>query len=401
MKVIILTSACSNEKYAEIQSKRKKPRIDSGQKFFKSIAVGLKNNGCEVTCLVSLPVSYSTYPQKVFKLQTETVDGITYRYLPFINLPFFRSFFIARNYVKEFKKLVKKYNDKIYVLCDTLILEASLLSKKKFKNVEFIGVVTDIPLLVDSMFNSGGIKGYFEHKYHSKAEHILQNYYDKYIFLSSNMNEIVNRHNRENLVIECLTEIMPFDKKTTLSSKPVVLYAGKLLKDCGVLELALAAKYLESECEVWMYGSNCDCYTELEAIKEQTNNLIVHNAVPLDDLYVIEASSSILINPRYSKEDFAKYSFPSKTIEYMMSGVPTLIFKLPGIPDEYNDYVFYLSELSPDSIADSIRNILRMSLDERMNFGCKAREFVIGNKSCDIQCRKIIDFLDCPKSFPR
>ena len=38
------------------------------------------------------------------------------------------------------------------------------------------------------------------------------------------------------------------------------------------------------------------------------------------------------VNPRQNNEEFTKYSFPSKTMEYLASGVPVVAYKLDGIP---------------------------------------------------------------------
>ena len=52
-----------------------------------------------------------------------------------------------------------------------------------------------------------------------------------------------------------------------------------------------------------------------------------------DEIVRLQCEATLLVNPRPSDKEFCKYSFPSKTIEYMASGTPVLMTKLPGVPD--------------------------------------------------------------------
>ena len=52
-----------------------------------------------------------------------------------------------------------------------------------------------------------------------------------------------------------------------------------------------------------------------------------------------ELKATLLVNPRPTTEEFTIYSFPSKNMEYMASGTPLLTTKLPGMPEEYHQYV--------------------------------------------------------------
>lgn len=52
-----------------------------------------------------------------------------------------------------------------------------------------------------------------------------------------------------------------------------------------------------------------------------------------------------------------KYSFPSKTMEYMSTGTPVLTTVLPGMPKEYHPYVYLLEEETADAIAEKLGQI--------------------------------------------
>ena len=50
--------------------------------------------------------------------------------------------------------------------------------------------------------------------------------------------------------------------------------------------------------------------------------------------------AKLLINLRNPEDKYTKYSFPSKTFEYMVSGTPFFTTKLEGIPSEYYNYLY-------------------------------------------------------------
>ena len=101
----------------------------------------------------------------------------------------------------------------------------------------------------------------------------------------------------------------------------------------------------------------------------------------------------MLLNIRNSEDVYTKYSFPSKMIEYMLSGTPVLTTKLSGIPDEYNPYCYLATERSAEAIAQQIDSILASGQKQLTVLGAKAKNFVIESKNAFVQAKKILAFL--------
>ena len=174
---------------------------------------------------------------------------------------------------------------------------------------------------------------------------------------------------------------------------PVVMYAGKLNKEFGVLALAEASSYLKGICKIEMYGANGDCDNLLKELSNKNDNLSVNGIIPLTELLIKETEVELLVNPRPNGQYFTEYSFPSKTLEYMSSGTPVLMYKLEGIPEEYNDYLYYIDGYDPIDIANSIINVLGKGKVELYKKGVKAQTFVRNNKNAKVQTKKILEFL--------
>ena len=107
----------------------------------------------------------------------------------------------------------------------------------------------------------------------------------------------------------------------------------------------------------------------------------------------LQKNAAVLVNPRQNNEDFTKFSFPSKNLEYLSSGVPMVGYKLDGIPDEYDDYIIYPADDSPQALRDALSSILAITDGEREAMGEKARHFVCERKNKVAQAKRIIEFL--------
>ena len=101
----------------------------------------------------------------------------------------------------------------------------------------------------------------------------------------------------------------------------------------------------------------------------------------------------MLVNPRMNNEEFTKYSFPSKNLEYLASGVPLIAYKLDGIPDEYDKYINYVPDNDSQSLANMICKICELPVSERNKQGSQARQFVTENKNAVAQTQKIAELL--------
>ena len=109
---------------------------------------------------------------------------------------------------------------------------------------------------------------------------------------------------------------------------------------------------------------------------------------------ILQKQATVLVNPRQNNEEFTKYSFPSKTMEYLASGVPVVAYKLDGIPDEYDEYIRYVPDNSPETLAKVLMEVCELSGEERQGLGEKARKFVLVEKNKVAQTKRILDFIE-------
>ena len=387
MNIVVISNACSSSRYAYEQSLRKFKSVDPGHFFFRSIINGLaEKENCTVSCLSIVPTSFFDTKILFKKGYSENEDKCKYIYPTCVNLPFIRDLF---NYF-GLKRIIKQINlDKnSVVIVDSLMHEVGgCLKYLKKHQIKTIACITDLPSIIISTTGKKGISYCIDRFFMNISNNLLKEY-DSYIFMTKYMDKVVNNENKPNIIIDCIANPIDNIPKKVINNRPVVFYGGALLKNYGISNLIESCKYLEDACDVWLYGGNCDFSSEIDSLHKKYSNLKIHGPVSKDELHVLERNSSILINPRPIAE-FTYYSFPSKTVEYLQMNVPVLMFKLPCLSKEYDEYIYYIEENTPECIANSIKQILNSNKDEISCRTTKAKQFIEKYKCEQYQCEKI------------
>jgi glycosyltransferase involved in cell wall biosynthesis len=172
-----------------------------------------------------------------------------------------------------------------------------------------------------------------------------------------------------------------------------IAYAGGLTRAYGVDRLVYAVKGLDrrdirlalfgrGELEEWISAQ-----AEEDARIERAR--FMDRASLGDEL----RSAHVLVNPRPTTEEFVKYSFPSKIMDYLATRVPIVTTRLPGIPAEYGRFLVFSDSDSPDSLRAAIQRVMEMDVAEVDRLSESAFEFAKSSRSIDGQGRRIVAFL--------
>ena len=387
MKIIFVSATCSPKQYNSICKKRKIPMLDSSQKFFDMFLKGMSNQkDLQIECISVPPVSHGTYPGWRVKEYQEVGENINYPILKSIT---------AQHAVKsKLKSLIKTCEDETVLVADPLLLEGAIPVIKmgnKYKK-KTIGFLTDLPDFADECDEHGFLKQIFYRVYNKKCNQYLR-HFERYVFLTEAMNDAVNNEKKPWMLMECLVDgtCMANELVEKHDGSPIILYAGKLHKQFGMDVLAEATTKVKADCEFHIYGDG-NYREELEKRANVQNNIHMHGIVSVDEVVKEEMKSTILINPRTSHGEFTRYSFPSKTAEYMLSGVPVIMFKLPGIPKEYDEYLYYADDETAESLAKKIDATLRLAPEQLTDKGNKAQEFILKEKNNIRQAQRFVEF---------
>lgn len=393
MKSAIYISALTSERKINLEYNRtgKNPGF-AVQKFSRLLVKGLLINGIEVKTISNPPNSERT--QLYVKSINEIEDGVHYKPVPYFNFPIIKHlclFFYVFFYVLFWGMHDKK--DKA-IVCDVLSVSICMgaLLASKINRVQSIGVVTDI---YGMMVNSGRVP--IISRLASKLNSKYVSHFDKYVLLTEQMNEVVNPKGRPHIVMEALCDSKL--RQETCENVPkayprTVLYAGGIYEEYGLKMLAEGfVKANIPDAKLVYYGEGF-YVEEYKALCEKHPNLEYRGVASNEAILQEEQKATLLVNPRFTTEEFTKYSFPSKNMEYMASGTPLLTTKLPGMPKEYYPYVFLFEEETIEGYAKSIYRALSFSEEKLVVFGNRARKFVLNNKNNIKQGQEIISLIE-------
>lgn len=173
-----------------------------------------------------------------------------------------------------------------------------------------------------------------------------------------------------------------------------LVFTGSLTANVGIEEMLQA--FIECDTkdfELRIFGSGELAETIANLSKVHTNIKYygqVDNARAVQE----QISATLLLNPRFSDGEYTKYSFPSKIIEYMASGTPVLTTALPGIPNEYFEYMYVFEHENLSGYKKAFSYLLKKSPKELHSMGIRAKKFVIQNKTNAAQADRIVKWAE-------
>ena len=391
MKILYLSTLVSPMALREAEEKDSSFSAYAVQKFNGLIAQGLVNNGVEV---ISLSTFYQPKVGLGYKRKAENYNGILFKYIPTLNLSVLRHLWlIVFCFVKVILFGCTQRKNKALV-CDVLNISACLgaVFAAKLIGLRRVGLLTDMPEFFAN--NSTRRKVKERISFGVRLNRYVINGFTHYVFLTEQMNEVLNLKSKPYVIIEGLVDsAFEPSKKNEVESKRIVVYAGGLNERYGLrilIEGFIQANVVE--CELNIYGDG-PFVSEIRKYEKTYRNIIYKGIRPNEIIVEKELEATLLVNPRPTTEDFTKYSFPSKNMEYMLSGTPVLTTKLPGMPPEYYPYVYLFDEESVSGYAKRIHEILSLSKEELCLKGQKAQQWVMQRKNNNVQSKKIIDLL--------
>ena len=303
----------------------------------------------------------------------------------FINIFYFK---------KHIKKWAKQKTDKQKVLfsytANSMFLSLARLAKKVNPDIQVACLIADIPEYSTVSVLTGFKKLY--HDYEVKKTASLYGVVDKFILLTEHMAERLGLK-APFIVMEGIATTTDIEACEDKDYGKYILYTGLLNKKFGLCNLVDAFSELNDENVKLILCGTGDAEDYIAQKQKDDKRIITLGRVDRVKALQLQKGAAILVNPRQNNEDFTKFSFPSKNLEYLSSGTPTVAYKLDGIPDEYDDYIIYPADDSVEALRDELVRLLDMSEDERRVLGETAKSFVCANKCKKSQAKRIIDFL--------
>lgn len=264
--------------------------------------------------------------------------------------------------------------------------------KRTHPEIKCILVVPDLPEYMN-MSNSSVMYNILKRKHIAHLKKHLKKV-DGYVLLTDYMKEWFENDVQYAVVEGMYSEpfLESMDERSE-EKKKVMLYSGGLHEEYGVLDLVRAFQTVNIDGWTLELIGDGSLLPSLRELAKEDDRIVIKGLLPNEQVLKRQREVSILINPRKANNVFTKYSFPSKTIEYMASGTPMVGYRLPGIPEEYYDYMYEISD-EDYGLEFCLRKIMELSAEERENKGEAAKRFILNEKNSKKQCKRIIHLIN-------
>jgi len=382
MHIIYAVTTCSDRVYKQLFSQVKTKPAFQSQKYHRLLIEGLAA-GAEVDVMANPPVNRSVLSEKIVRLPREEEGGAHYRYIPAIRNPILKAAAVGLGTFFQTLFLIQKDSA---VIVDGLnrVTALSAMLAARLRGKPCIGIVTDLPdMLSGSRFSKGLANFVIRHCTH-------------YVLLTEAMNGYLNKQGKPYVILEGHADITMENRIPSIEKKTmprVCFYAGGVSKQYGLSNLVEGFQKADlPNAKLHIYGPG-DYVKELQQIAAEDGRIIYGGMLLNTEIVDREQQATLLVNPRPTDEEYVKYSFPSKTMEYMASGTPVLTTVLPGMPKEYHPYVYLLEDETSDGIAEMLKEVLSNSDERLFQKGKEARRFVLEQKNNVIQAQKILEML--------
>ena len=181
----------------------------------------------------------------------------------------------------------------------------------------------------------------------------------------------------------------------------IAMYAGSLRELYGIDILVEAFRQLDDpEAALWLCGHGPMEEAIRQAAEDDPRIVYWGSIADLDVLYDKISTATVMVNPRPPDDAYTSMSFPSKTLEYLALGKLLITARLAGIPDDYVSHLICVEEMTPARLADRLREVARMSPEDRKQRESAATAFVWAGKTAQSQGERVMAFLEAVTEEP-
>lgn len=394
--MIFLGPLYSPYEEAELLKNSKHGLSNATNQFQMDLLYGFIENNADLKIINVLPVG--TFPRHYNKLYMKnrewSYENADCFEIGGINLPFIKQWQREHRVRKYLKKIVKEDS---HIVIYSTYLPFLRAVKSLPESIKISLVIADLPEFYD-LGRTSKLRTILR-KINNNAIYKVMSRIDGYVLLTEQMADFLKIKDKPYTIVEGVWNKRQLSKEKSVSTaknteKKVIFYAGTLHEKYGIKNLLDAFALIEdSDVELWLCGTG-DYEHKIVASAEKDSRIKYYGYVSSEKANQLRAEASVLVNPRTNEGEYTKYSFPSKTMGYLASGIPVVAYKLDGIPEEYNNYLNIVSGNSAEDLKNKLSDVLYDTAGVYKKRAENAVSFVETEKSAKAQALKIIELMD-------
>ncbi|MBO5129818.1 MAG: glycosyltransferase [Oscillospiraceae bacterium] len=406
MEILYISSVPSPGEFEHIKAQYKSGFVygmnESGFKFHTLILNGMRTReDVNITSLVGRNVGSRSHRGFFWPNRKErAADNLSYEHLSFINLPVAKHLMVGLGFFFKTRKWLQATRGKERaIVMDAAYVTAHpfVLAARGASGCHVSAIFCDLyEYMADVQDASSTGKVSFLRRMVRKIAVNSYRKLDSFILLTEQMNPVVNKLGKPYIVMEGLVDVNMQEMPNHLENKEpykTVMYAGALRAQYGLKNLVEGfMAYPNPDVRLWIFGAG-DYAGDIEQAAQIDNRICFGGMIPLQAAVEKELRATVLVNARPADMEFARYSFPSKNMEYMVSGTPVLTTRLLGMPQEYYDYVYTIDGNTAADVTAALEKVLAATPATLHEKGIAAREFVLNRKNNVAQSGRILNLV--------
>jgi glycosyltransferase involved in cell wall biosynthesis len=173
----------------------------------------------------------------------------------------------------------------------------------------------------------------------------------------------------------------------------VMAYAGEVDRTNGIPLLLEALHIAQRDDFKLRIAGSGPLRSSVEDAARQDPRIEYLGVLDPEGVATLYRSADVLLNIRLTKAMDTRYFFPSKLIEYLASGIPTITTNVAHVESEFDGLVYVLHDESPEGLVGLLSQVASTSRLERLAVAQKARAYVERYKTWDAQAAKVADYI--------
>ena len=398
MKILYFGTICEKEHYERIYADfRSKPSV-APFTFESALLKGFAENGAELEA-VSFPVipAFPKSKHLAWGFRKEVLEsGYRTTWISTVNISGIKQLsqrFTSALLLKKWLKDNEQEEKAVLIYSAYQPVSKSIVTLCKKYHTKCYAVIPDLPRDMYRIARVNPVKKTLSRFYVRAAEQV-QGKFDGYIYLTEKMKDVINP-DAPYTIVEGIANVSEGGTIALEDKAPgkVIMYAGALNEKLGIGNMIQAFMRLpHQDARLWLFGSG-DFEEEIKKYATKDPRIEFWGRVSRQEILRYEQQATLLVNVRNDQDEFTRYSFPSKVIEYMLSGTPMLMTKLSGIPDEYEKYTYCIYDNGIETIRAEMERICSQPSDVLMAFGEQAQQFIVSEKNSYRQVKKIMQLI--------
>ena len=396
---VLLLCGYFEPKYQEEIVKKTKTWVENAANTFQQrLITGLKEQNINLQ-VVSAPLIGpwpTAYKDKRFDGFEAGKSTENIQYVYFNNIWGYRNISrtaALKKCVKEFIQSSKSKKKVIIVYCPhTPFLEAAVYGKHLDESVHIHMVVPDLPQYENLSKKAHPIYDFFK-KIDIQRMNKLLAQVDSFMLLTKYMADKLHVGNRPYIVVEGITDVKNLLPEKKERGKKVT-YAGKLVEAFGAKRLVEAFEMIDDpEASLHICGGG-ELKPYVEEMCQKDSRIHYYGVVPAEKANEILQDADVLVNPRQNDDEYTKYSFPSKNIEYLMTGNAVVAYMLDGIPEVYRTFFNVPETNETESLAKAIETALNETPESQNSRRTAVYEYIGKSRNAAYVASEIVCLLE-------